>query len=941
MSLRYVWEKWNTKEVPNKSANTTTATITVSSHPIYDEPTPIFFFGLANNHGVDGGAGINEGTFLKLANYYLNDHAGGAGTGTGFLTYKPYSRRVSASEGNRWNWAGFVDENNEVSRTYGPPPRKWKKIFSYAGLRVLSYSGGTNIGDTGTITFSCDYAYERGLGKGSTSYGNVSSNSESAYPANSYSGSYWYVRKGSDTIDPTTVEYPAPHGGNIVSVNIRPSVGNTYGGTIYYRVEYKLNDGAWQVAQTSTTSTTVPISVPSGTQTFTARVLASDNMGFTSSDYVVGVTQTVTNNDGARYVWNKYNTTQGYVQISEQITTDSSAATNANSIWFNTYDSSLTYNKAQQTLSQSSATMTVYRGTGYTFNPEHGTYNLTGGASVGSITKGGTIDVSPDYYYAIVYTGTSAEYGTIFRPVASGTITITQPSTGSGTRCYPTCTQNVNLMTSVNGTSQGGTDYGPVSSGEAGAYPVNGVSGNYYYVYLGVDCIDPSNVVYETAQIMTGQPLTVSVTPSDEKVYGGNTLYNWEYQTNVESNSWTTIETTSNPTVTFNVPDNDSITTISVRVHCSDDIGFTSSVNVSGTSQSVTSNEPPTKPATISATNVMTGKTITVTWGESTDPDGSVVEYSLEHSIDGNAFTVVATVQASNERTYSEHCDEDWATITYRVRAKDNEGAYSAYNTTQVYTVQSGMLYISDDYETPMGAQDKPFNFTFKLGWTGEVDDLVYLSYSIKLDNTPWTTDETLAIADASDNRITVDDEAIDTRAFATGEHTIYLEVHGLDTNSDPLDDTLYPVSKSYTFTISEVKLANGGYLTQLEDNNVQPVFPITLASGVFMDDGKSLADTIEGFHDVAHYLAGTYVGTGTNTVSLTFPMAPKLVYIAQQNSGAYYAILRDGVTGFLKSPVQVINVSFSGKTVSWEGEASANEGLNTSGTTYSYFAIC
>lgn len=787
-----------------------------------------------------------------------------------------------------------------------------------------------------------EYYYTSSYGKGSTSYGNVSANSENTYPSNSYSGSYWYVYKGSDTIDPTTVEYPAPHGGNIVSVNIRPSVGNTYGGTIYYRVEYKLDNGNWQVAQTSATSTTVPISIPSGTQTFTARVLASDNMGFTSSDYVVGVTQTVTSNDGARYVWNKYNTTQGYIQISEQITTDASAATNANSIYFNSYSSSLSYNTAQQTLSVSNATMTVYRGTGYSFNSEHGTYYLTSGTNIGSITKGSTVSVSPGYYYAIVYTGTSTEYGTIFTPTANGTITITQPTVGSGTRCYPTCTQNVNLMTSVHGTSQGDTDYGPVSNGEPGAYPVNGVSGNYYYIYQGVDCIDPESVTYETAQIMTGEPLTVSVTPSDEKVYGGNTLYNWEYQTNVDSDSWVTIETTSTPTVTFNVPDNDSITSISVRVHCSDDIGFTSSVNVVGTSQTVTSNEPPTKPATISVTNIMTGENITVTWGESTDPDGSVVEYSLEHSIDGNAFTVVATVPASNERTYSELCDEDWATITYRVRAKDNEGAYSAYNTTQVYAVQSGMLYISDDYETPMGTQDKPFNFTFKLGWTGEVDNLVYLSYNIKVDGLDWTNNEILPISGASNNQITVDDEHIDTRAFATGEHTIYLEVHGLDTNSDVLDETLYPVSKNYTFTVSQVELADGGYLTQLEDNNVQPVFPITLASGVYLNKGKehiALSDYVDANYDSVKIAVGSYIGTGTNTWSVTFPFRPKLVQFISNSvvDAMFSGIGESGISS--GSNKAIYQYGFTNNTVQIACNVGTNN-LNSNNLHITYVAI-
>ena len=133
--------------------------------------------------------------------------------------------------------------------------------------------------------------------KGSTSYGNVSSTSSSAYPANNYSGSYWYVSKGSDTIDPASVTYPAsPNGGELIDITIAPSTGIKFGGNIKYKVEYQLNGGSWQTAVTSTTSKTVSVLIPAGTQTFRARATASDNMGFTSTTAVTGETVNVVNN---------------------------------------------------------------------------------------------------------------------------------------------------------------------------------------------------------------------------------------------------------------------------------------------------------------------------------------------------------------------------------------------------------------------------------------------------------------------------------------------------------------------------------------------------------------------------------------------------------------------------------------------------------------------
>lgn len=135
------------------------------------------------------------------------------------------------------------------------------------------------------------------VNKGSTSYGNVSSGSSGAYPANSYSGNYWYVSKGNDTIDPASVTYSAsPNGGELVDITIAPSTGIKFGGTVKYKVEYQLDGGSWQTAAASTTATTVSVLIPKGTQTFIARATASDDTGFTSTTAVTGATVNVVNN---------------------------------------------------------------------------------------------------------------------------------------------------------------------------------------------------------------------------------------------------------------------------------------------------------------------------------------------------------------------------------------------------------------------------------------------------------------------------------------------------------------------------------------------------------------------------------------------------------------------------------------------------------------------
>lgn len=131
-------------------------------------------------------------------------------------------------------------------------------------------------------------------GKGSL-YGYVSSPTSTTYPTDGISGSYWYVYLGSDNIDPTAVGYSAmaPKGGSPITITVTPRA-NTYGGTISYQYEVQLDGGSWTNIG-STTATSKSYTIPKGTKTFRARVKASDNMGFTSADYVTGAALTVKN----------------------------------------------------------------------------------------------------------------------------------------------------------------------------------------------------------------------------------------------------------------------------------------------------------------------------------------------------------------------------------------------------------------------------------------------------------------------------------------------------------------------------------------------------------------------------------------------------------------------------------------------------------------------
>jgi len=58
----------------------------------------------------------------------------------------------------------------------------------------------------------------------------------------------------------------------------------------------QLDNGSWQTIATNIEATSQEYTIPAGTTAFAARVLASDELGFSSSDYTTGATLSVTNN---------------------------------------------------------------------------------------------------------------------------------------------------------------------------------------------------------------------------------------------------------------------------------------------------------------------------------------------------------------------------------------------------------------------------------------------------------------------------------------------------------------------------------------------------------------------------------------------------------------------------------------------------------------------
>lgn len=242
---------------------------------------------------------ISNGKFVignPTTQSYPNGTTGEQGLGGGhgarlnvssrWYTSGPLYIGINKSGQNQFDYLyklGFtVNQNSYVLlyKTGSSTPEYWFAIEPYSSGSVITNRNSSRIE----------------VGKGSLT-GTASNGNSSAYPQNGGSGSSWYVYQGSDSIDATAVGYSnqSPMGGQSITINVTPAT-PTYGGTIQYTYQVQLSGGSWTTIATKTTATSQQYTIPAGTTSFAARVVANDTWGFSSSTYTTGSTLTVTNN---------------------------------------------------------------------------------------------------------------------------------------------------------------------------------------------------------------------------------------------------------------------------------------------------------------------------------------------------------------------------------------------------------------------------------------------------------------------------------------------------------------------------------------------------------------------------------------------------------------------------------------------------------------------
>lgn len=140
----------------------------------------------------------------------------------------------------------------------------------------------------------------------------------------------------------------------------------------------------------------------------------------------------------------------------------------------------------------------------------------------------------------------------------------------------------------------------------------------------------------------------------------------------------------------------------------------------------VITNQPPSAPSSIAASNVIGNQNATVTLGAATDEDGTIANYIYERQVDGGSWTQFAS---TSSLTTTDSINDSWTTVTYRAKAVDNLGAEGPYATSQAYTVvhnQPPTAPGSINATNVVGGQDATITITAATDPDGTVESYMY-----------------------------------------------------------------------------------------------------------------------------------------------------------------------------------------------------------------------
>ena len=238
----------------------------------------------------------------------------------------------------------------------------------------------------------------------------------------------------------------------------------------------------------------------------------------------------------------------------------------------------------------------------------------------------------------------------------------------------------------------------------------------------------------------------------------------------------------------------------------------------------VSTNEPPTAPGSISVSGVVASGTATITLTAATDPDGTIASYRYERSVDSGSWTQFADV---NSLTQTDSVSGDWGTVAYRACAVDDAGEAGPYATSETYDVNSGWVIIGGP-DTALGQRIKPFTLSAVVNVTGATGT-PSLTVTCALDGKQESPQSITAGSEAS--------IFVDTRILATGQHTIQMTAEASD---------YLPANKAWQFSVPMDELPEGGRAVQFWDENHKPIFLRTTSQQVIGKNGLSVQNELD-----------------------------------------------------------------------------------------------
>ena len=227
-----------------------------------------------------------------------------------------------------------------------------------------------------------------------------------------------------------------------------------------------------------------------------------------------------------------------------------------------------------------------------------------------------------------------------------------------------------------------------------------------------------------------------------QSIQGGSTItVSWTASTDAENNldgykverstdggsSWSQIYQGSSLSTTNTVPAGTN--TVMYRVKAYDTQGSESGYKISSQVTVINNQAPATPPSITIPNEVLGGGTVTITWGQASDPDGDLSGYELERKVDSGAWSQVYKGTATN---YTDNVTRGWATVAYRVRAYDSHNATSAYAETPTRSVNNNLppeITCANASGTDLG--EKSSGFTVSYTASDPDEDTVTVKESI------------------------------------------------------------------------------------------------------------------------------------------------------------------------------------------------------------------